>query len=285
MKKLLAIFVCAVMLLCMSTAAFAAVGDADEPETITIGGMPAMAFLEAEIAAGAEHHYTYTAEAGGLLSMNVFAEGAWSFTMQNGSATVSHSSADADTQGDIAVASGDVVSIVVKNDGDAAATISCNVSFASAGTVDNPEVISDLGNIDIELDPIDHYEHYYSWTATESGTLSISVNATTAWTYIVGEDWYNDTDEEVITHVDVEVAAGDVIVLALVNADWDNNNTFHVEMSFSSGSSDSDPVTPDPVDPEPGDDDNNSETGDAIGLVAAMLTVSTFGLALLKKKN
>lgn len=277
MKKLLAVFVCAVMLLCMSTAAFAAVGDADEPETITIGGLPAMAFLEAEIAAGAEHHYTYTADAAGLLSMNVFAEGAWSYTMQNGSTTVSHSSADSDVQGDIAVASGDVVSIVVKNDGEAAATISCNVSFASAGTVDNPEVITTLGDIDIELDPFDHYEHYYSWTATESGTLSISVNATTAWTYIVGDDWYNDTDEEVITHVDVEVEAGDEIVLALVNADCDNNNTFHVEMSFSSGSSD--PVTPAPVDPEP------SQTGDAIGLIAAMLGVSVLGIAVLKKKN
>ncbi len=288
MKKLLAILFSVVMIVSAATLAFAETGSAEEPEQIKIDGMPPMAFLESEIAAGAEHHYTYTAEAVGQLTISTYAESAWSCTVTNGSNTVSVKSTDADPQINIAVATGDVVSVVVKNEGEAAATISCNVSFATAGTIDNPESIGDLHEIQIELDAIDHFEHYYTWTATEDGTLNISVDATTTWTYIVqhsrdGEllcdDWYNDFDEVVVTEVSVEVKAGDVIVLGLTNGDFDNNNTFTVKMSMGAVSTpDDDPIAP------PAPDEDNSKTGDAIELVVAAMTVCALGVVVLKKK-
>ncbi|MBR4071013.1 MAG: hypothetical protein IKK26_00465 [Clostridia bacterium] len=100
-----------------------------------------------------------------------------------------------------------------------AGTVSVNAIFAKTpdvGEMDNPEVI-EIGDHVAEI--VEGSQgYYYEWTATEKGTVTITMNDATGWMYsvenltagIYGEiHWFDD--DPVVAAEAIDVEAGDVI--------------------------------------------------------------------------
>lgn len=280
MKKIIGMVLALAMVLSLATVAFAA-GTQSDPEIVTIGSM-SNAYLSQTLDAGAKYYYSYTAEAAGKVSVSVYSEGTWNCVIKCGSKSVTLSSNS--DMGNIDTKAGDVVSIEIANNGSASADFSVIVSFAAAGSVDNPEAISKMGSVKITLDSMEHYEHYYSWTASEAGTLKISVSASTDWQFFAnvqsgddckygnihasGEDGDNVTTEK------IEVKAGDIVTISLTNMSYTDDNNFTLSLVFT----DTDGSV---------DDGSNPGTGDgiAVALAAMMVSGTAIVLGLKKKEN
>lgn len=278
MKKIIGMVLALAMVLSLATVAFAA-GTQSDPEIVTIGSM-SNAYLSQTLDAGAKYYYSYTAEAAGRVSVSVYSEGTWNCVIKCGSKSVTLSSNS--DMGNIDTKAGDVVSIEIANNGSASADFSVIVSFAAAGSMDNPEAISKMGSVKITLDSMEHYEHYYSWTASKAGTLKISVSASTDWQFfadvqsgddVKNGDWHTfDTDN--VTTEEIEVQAGDIVTISLTNLSYTDDNNFTLSLVFT----DTDGNV---------DDGSNPGTGDgiAVALAAMMVSGTAIVLSLKKKEN
>lgn len=278
MKKIIGMVLALAMVLSLATVAFAA-GTQSDPEIVTIGSM-SNAYLSQTLDAGAKYYYSYTAEATGKVSVSVYSEGTWNCVIKCGSKSVTISSNS--DMGNIDVKAGDVVSMEIANNGSDSADFSVIVSFAAAGSMDNPEAISKMGSVKITLDSMEHYEHYYSWTASKAGTLKISVSASTDWQFfadvqsgddVKNGDWHTfDTDG--VTTEEIEVKAGDIVTISLTNLSYTEDNNFTLSLVFT----DTDGNV---------DDGSNPGTGDgiAVALAAMMVSGTAIVLSLKKKEN
>lgn len=276
MKKIIGMVLALAMVLSLATVVFAA-GTQSDPEAFGNSDMVPNKILEQTLDAGAKYYYSYTAEAAGTLTVSVVGG---SCVVKCGSTSVTLSSDS--SMGDIDVKANDVVSIELINNGSASATISATVSFAAAGSMDNPEVIRKMGSVKITLDSREHFEHYYSWTASKAGTLKISVSASTDWQFFANVksgddekngDWHTfDTDS--VTTEEIEVNAGDIVTISLTNMSYTKNNNFTLSLVFT----DTDGNV---------DDGSNPGTGDgiAVALAAMMVSGTAIVLSLKKKEN
>ncbi len=117
-----------------------------------------------------------------------------------------------------------------KNGGEEDATFAANLAAPTVGdTPDDPIIIDELGDFTAEI--TDKYPQgvYYTFTATEDGTLVITIKTESGWTYVVNNltaGKYGDTrwsdDEEVIYTEIIEVKAGDEIQIVVNTYDPEN---------------------------------------------------------------
>ena len=96
-------------------------------------------------------------------------------------------------------------------------------------TMDDPIVIDKDG--DYTADVTDKYPEgvYYQYTATEDGTVTITINSEAGWLYVINNvtagkygDMHWSDDEEVVTSETIDVTAGDVIMIQVATYDPDN---------------------------------------------------------------
>lgn len=152
-----------------------------------------------------------------------------------------------------------------------------NVSFGEVepelGSEDLPEEIDSIDGLVFNSDNSDYY---YAWTATEDGTLVITMS--TSWNYgyslqINGQSLYGDGSE-----MEIEVKAGDKIVLVnSVYASASSDGSITLAAAYDNGE---EPVDP-PVDPE----DPIDPTGDYTFVVFAMVILSMTALVVLVSKK
>ena len=112
---------------------------------------------------------------------------------------------------------GQPITISVTNDSEEDVTLA--VKFAvQEGTMDNPKVITELGNHEVELKEGNN-GYFFTWTAEKAGTLTFDISATTdGWTYCInnlGQGKYGDMhwsdDAPVVTSESISVEAGDTV--------------------------------------------------------------------------
>ena len=100
------------------------------------------------------------------------------------------------------------------------------------GTEQNPE---EIDSIDGLVFTVNNADYYYKWTATESGTLTITLNTTWGYGYnllVNGESLFGNGET-----MEIEVAVGDEIVLVnSVYASADSNGSITLSAEFGDGS-------------------------------------------------
>ncbi|MBO5914006.1 MAG: hypothetical protein J6Q72_01535 [Clostridia bacterium] len=120
--------------------------------------------------------------------------------------------------------------VIFVNDGDEEVTFVANVAAPTVGdTPDDPIIIDELGDFTAEIN--DKYPQgvYYTYTATEDGTLVITIKSESGWTYTVnnitagkyGDMHWSDDEELVISEI-LEVKAGDEIQIVVNTYDPEN---------------------------------------------------------------
>lgn len=120
--------------------------------------------------------------------------------------------------------------VIFVNDGDEEVTFVANVAAPTVGdTPDDPIIIDELGDFTAEIN--DKYPQgvYYTYTATEDGTLVITIKTESGWTYTVnnitagkyGDIRCSDDEELVISEI-LEVKAGDEIQIVVNTYDPEN---------------------------------------------------------------
>ena len=120
--------------------------------------------------------------------------------------------------------------VIFVNDGDEEVTFVANVAAPTVGdTPDDPIIIDELGDFTAEIN--DKYPQgvYYTYTATEDGTLVITIKSESGWTYTVnnitagkyGDIRCSDDKELVISEI-LEVKAGDEIQIVVNTYDPEN---------------------------------------------------------------
>ncbi|MBR6783306.1 MAG: hypothetical protein IKM32_01305, partial [Clostridia bacterium] len=96
-------------------------------------------------------------------------------------------------------------------------------------TMDDPIALDKDG--DYTADVTDKYPEgvYYQYTATEDGTVTITINSEAGWLYVINNvtagkygDMHWSDDEEVVTSETIDVTAGDVIMIQVATYDPDN---------------------------------------------------------------
>jgi len=96
-------------------------------------------------------------------------------------------------------------------------------------TMDDPIALDKDG--DYTADVTDKYPEgvYYQYTATEDGTVTITINSEAGWLYVINNvtagkygDMHWSDDEEVVASETIDVTAGDVIMIQVATYDPDN---------------------------------------------------------------
>lgn len=108
-----------------------------------------------------------------------------------------------------------------------AGTVTVDVSFAPVGSMNAPEEI-EAGTHSASLEN-NNSGYYYFWTATESGTVTVTMNTTDNWQYTVGVErtddsvYYGDThwsdDEEIVRSESILVNADDKVKIWVATYD------------------------------------------------------------------
>lgn len=122
---------------------------------------------------------------------------------------------------------------------DAACDMDLTVEFTdeseieyAVGTEQNPE---EIDSIDGLVFTVNNSDYYYKWTATESGTLTITLSTTWGYGYnllVNGESLFGNGET-----MEIEVAVGDEIVLVnSVYASADSNGSITLSAEFGDGS-------------------------------------------------
>ena len=218
-------------------------GTMDNPEELVLQDMfgRVMGYAEFELAAGNQgRYYKVVAPADGTFYITpgaytmdadgVMVDLGWMYFVNNITSSAygdNHWSDDAEPvySEEVEVKAGDELVIMVStfDPADAwnnpAGTITVNAMFAKTpkiGEMDNPEII-EIGDHVAEI--VEGSQgYYYEWTATEKGTVTITMNDASGWMYNVnnltsyayGEThWYND--DPVVSSESIDVEAGDVI--------------------------------------------------------------------------
>ena len=108
-----------------------------------------------------------------------------------------------------------------------AGIVTVDFSFDAVGSSNCPEVITETGDYTASITE-GSWGYFYSWTANEEGTATITVNNENGWQYVVNNvtsGIYGDThlcdDEPIVTSESVEVAAGDELQIMVVTYDPD----------------------------------------------------------------
>lgn len=94
------------------------------------------------------------------------------------------------------------------------------------GHMMNPEVVDITGEYTAVIEKDDPDGYFYTYTASEAGTLSVEVSATTGWSFNVnnmttgkyGDAQYSD-DKNAVNPYELEVAAGDEIQVVVTTYD------------------------------------------------------------------
>ena len=118
--------------------------------------------------------------------------------------------------------------VYLYNDG--AEDVTCTYYLAyNVGTQNNPEVLESVNDKYTAALPEGGY--YYTWTATESGLLTVTMLDESNWSYSIENlttgvsyydpSWNSDyTSQNYVGYITVEVNAGDIIVLEVMHEDW-----------------------------------------------------------------
>lgn len=121
------------------------------------------------------------------------------------------------------------VTVEIGNSGSADASYVVSYTVP-VGTMDNPEVV-EAGTYTASVEE-GSWGYYYSWTADEAGTLTVSVSAEGGWmysvnnatTYAYGDTHWSD-DDPVVSSETVSVSAGDEIQIMVNTYDPSSWNT------------------------------------------------------------
>lgn len=219
-------------------------GTVDNPEVVTMssnmfGGFGAS--MSKELAVGNEgYYYKTTAPSDGIITVSVGAYDAdynsigWTYFVNNDTKGVYGDTHWSDEEEpvfyeEVEVSEGDEVVVFASTYdpsnqwNNPAGTVSVDFSFSAVGTNGNPEVIT-AGSYAPELEASSQ-GHYYKWTATESGTVTVAMsdNNTSGWQYSVnvekadGTYVYGDThwcdDDPVVASESHDVVAGDILTI------------------------------------------------------------------------
>lgn len=133
-----------------------------------------------------------------------------------------------------------------------AGTVAVNFTFDGVGSSYYPEVLDATGSYATYI-TAGSWGYYYTWTATEAGTVTVAMDDASGWQYSVmvepaAEDaawYYGDlhtyADEPVVASESVEVAAGDIVTVNVCTFDaadmWNAPaGTVNWTLSFVAGS-------------------------------------------------
>lgn len=137
------------------------------------------------------------------------------------------------------------VQFAITNNGDADAEYTISAA-APLGSMDNPENIPELGEVDVTLpESMENSEYWYTWTAAATGTLTVETVTPPANVFYSlgvvntesGNSIYSDMMEYgVPTSISIKVSKGDVININLINGGDDNwelsEDTLSIKLSF-----------------------------------------------------
>lgn len=244
-------------------------GTVDNPETVTLaanmfGGVGA--YVSKDLDAGNQgYYYTCIVPSDGLLSVGVDAVDAdyndigWMYSVNNMTTYQYGDNHFSDDEEPVYyelldVSAGDEIVVFVSTYdpnnmfANPAGTVSVNFSLEAVGTWGNPEDIT-AGAYATDI-AAGSQGYYYTWTASEAGIATVTMNDTTGWQFSVngamadGSSVYGDThwynDEPVVAAEEIEVAVGDVLTIwvSTYNAEdqWNTpEGTINWTLSFKAG--------------------------------------------------
>lgn len=202
-------------------------GTWDNPEVVTELGD-----FTASVKAGSEgYYYSWTATGDGKLAVSASANDTVMVTLNNNTSYAMNSvEGEYYATATVDVSTGDEVQIIVflgkgweSNAGDA----SVSMSLLPAGSIDNPYKAELNTGYTASLEAGNYDGAFYSWTATEAGTLTATASANGAFllsltnnTTSVGNDWVYAADT---ASDSIAVAAGDVVLINVamdMDGDW-----------------------------------------------------------------
>ena len=243
-------------------------GTMDNPEIVTLapnmfGGIGA--YMSADLAAGNQgYYYLATVPSDGKLAVSISAVDdewnaiGWMYSVNNltkglyGDMHFSDEEEPLITE-EFDVSAGDEIQVFMTtydpNDmwNAPAGTISVNFELSAVGTWGNPEAI-DAGVYATDL-AAGNQGYYYVWTAAESGTMTVTMDDESGWTYVVngelasGDYTYGEThwfdDEQVVASETFAVSAGDKYTIMVSTYDPNSWNapegTVNWTLSFVPG--------------------------------------------------
>lgn len=249
---------------CLITASTPSFGTWDNPEVVTELG-----YFTASIKAGSEgYYYSWTATGDGKLAVSASADDTVMITLSNNNSyAMDMQEGENYTTATVNVSTGDEVQICVflgigyeSNAGEA----SVSMTLLPAGSIDNPYKAELDTGYTASLEAGNYDGAFYSWTATEAGTLTATASANGNFilylsnsTSSVSKDYIYASDSATDS---IAVAAGDVVIINVaMDADM---VTFQIpagditlRLSFVAGgeTGGNEGGGSDPVDPEPGE--------------------------------
>ena len=240
-----------------------ATGAQDDPFTLEEGDMDLI--MEAGKSSDG-FYYTYMATGNGILTV----------TIQNWDGTRLIISGMTD-QGNgvytLEVESGKMYTINTWLMSDAACDMDLTVTFTDEseieyelGTEQNPEAIDSIDGLEFTMN---NSGYYYVWTATESGTLVITLNTDATFGYNVlvnGESLYGNGNT-----LEIDVQEGDeIVVVNTMSPAASSNTTVTLSSAFDNGEVEDGPIVP---------------AGDYTFVVFAMMVMSMAALVVLVSKK
>ena len=134
------------------------------------------------------------------------------------------------------------------------------------GTEQNPEAIDSIDGLEFTMN---NSGYYYVWTATESGTLVITLNTDATFGYNVlvnGESLYGNGNT-----LEIDVQEGDeIVVVNTMSPAASSNTTVTLSSAFDNGEVEDGPIVP---------------AGDYTFVVFAMMVMSMAALVVLVSKK
>ena len=226
-------------------------GTMDNPEIVTLapnmfGGIGA--YMSTDLAVGNQgYYYLCNVPSDGKLAVSISSVDAdynpvgWMYNVNNltkGLYGDMHFSDEEEPQitEELDVSAGDEVQVFITtydpNDmwNAPAGTVSVNFELSAVGSWGNPDTV-EAGSVATELAEANQ-GYYYNWTAPASGTLTVSMDDASGWTYVIngeladGNYTYGDThwydDDPVVASETFNVSAGDVYSIMVGTYDSDN---------------------------------------------------------------
>lgn len=240
-----------------------ATGAQDDPFTLEEGDMDLI--MEAGKSSDG-FYYTYMATGNGILTVAIQN---WDGT----SLIISGMTNQGNGVYTLEVESGKMYTINTWLMSDAACDMDLTVTFTDEseieyelGTEQNPEAIDSIDGLEFTMN---NSGYYYVWTATESGTLVITLNTDATFGYNVlvnGESLYGNGNT-----LEIDVQEGDeIVVVNTMSPAASSNTTVTLSSAFDNGEVEDEPIVP---------------AGDYTFVVFAMMVMSMAALVVLVSKK